>query len=157
MIRRRVGIHLLRAAAAVFVAAVLAAPAIAGDSPQPEQERIERGRTSYRAYCSNCHGDGGRGDGKMAELLKIPPANLTRLDAENGGSFPAERVYRVIDGRDEIRGHGRREMPIWGIGFQDPSRDSDQEEEVRQRILDLVSFIASIQEHGADGGKEAGS
>ncbi|MEE8526862.1 MAG: hypothetical protein V3T72_23250, partial [Thermoanaerobaculia bacterium] len=119
-----------------------------------DQERIDRGRISYRTYCSNCHGDGGRGDGKVADLLKVPPADLSRLSEEHGGSFPADLVYRAIDGREEHRGHGRREMPVWGIGFQDPGRDSDQEEEVRQRILDLVSFIGSIQEHGGDGGGE---
>jgi hypothetical protein len=44
-------------------------------------------------------------------------------------------------------------MPVWGIGFRDPGRDSDQEAEVRQRILDLVAFIASIQEPGAGDGE----
>ena len=37
-------------------------------------------------------------------------------------------------------------MPIWGLSFQDPHRDSDQEGEIRERILDLVAFIESIQE-----------
>lgn len=149
MITRKVGSHLLGAAGAVSVAAFLALGARAGEEPGSEPWRVERGRTSYRTYCSSCHGDAGRGDGKMADLLKLPPADLSRLSEDHGGSFPAERVYRAIDGRDEVRGHGRREMPVWGIGFRDPGRDSDQREEVRQRILDLVSFVASIQEHGA--------
>jgi mono/diheme cytochrome c family protein len=147
MTRRRFGRYRLRALALTCLATMLAAAAVAGDDPA---ERIERGRTGYRTYCSNCHGDGGRGDGKMAEVLRVPPANLIRLAEDNGGSFPADRVFRAIDGRDEIRGHGRREMPVWGIGFRDPGRADDQEEGVRQRILDLVAFLESIQVRGAE-------
>jgi mono/diheme cytochrome c family protein len=140
-------------AMATCLTAVLTVLATAGWAAEDPAERLDRGRTSFRTYCSNCHGDGGRGDGKMAEILRVPPADLTRLAVDDGGAFPSERVYRAIDGRDEVRGHGRREMPVWGIGFRDPGRDSDQEAEVRQRILDLVAFIASIQEPGAGDGE----
>lgn len=106
-------------------------------------ESIARGRTTYRIYCRNCHGKYGKGDGSIADLLKVVPTDLTQLTAING-EFPADLVYQVIDGRQEVKGHGRREMPIWGVVFQE-AKDSDPETQVRERILNLVSFIESIQ------------
>ena len=53
-------------------------------------ERVARGRISFRLYCRSCHGDRATGNGPVAEMLKGPPADLTRLSANNGGKFPAE-------------------------------------------------------------------
>ena len=108
--------------------------------------RVSRGRTSYRLFCRNCHGKEGKGDGPIGEMLKVQPADLTALTENAGGEFPAESVYQTIDGRNDVRGHGSREMPIWGFSFQDPSRLEDQEVEVRERILDLVEFLETLQE-----------
>lgn len=107
--------------------------------------RAARGRTSYRIYCQNCHGKDAKGDGPIAELLKSQPADLTGLAARNDGEFPADEIYETIDGRNEVRAHGSREMPIWGFSFQDPSRDEDQEAEVREKIRDLVAYLLTIQ------------
>lgn len=106
----------------------------------------ERGRQMFRVYCGSCHGAEARGDGPIADILRIPPPDLTTVSQRNGGTFPAEQVHRFIDGREELRAHGNREMPVWGIGLQDLSRDSDQESEVTERIADLVRYLASIQE-----------
>ncbi len=54
----------------------------------------------------------------------------------------------MIDGRTEVKAHGSREMPIWGFSFQDPGRTDDQETEVRERILDLVEYLKTIQVEG---------
>ncbi len=130
--------------AGLLVIAALAGSASA-QSDEPLQDRTVLGALSYRIHCLNCHGSSGTGDGPMAELLKIVPSDLTRLSAEHDGEYPAERVYRVIDGREEIAGHGSRQMPVWGIGFQDLGRDDDQEAAVRDKILDLVSYLRSLQ------------
>jgi len=116
--------------------------AVSKDSPEL---RAARGRTSYRLYCRNCHGKDGKGDGPIAEVLKVPPADLTALSAAHEGLFPEQEVYEAIDGRKDVRGHGSREMPIWGFSFQDPTRTEDQEAEVRERILDLVEYLKSLQ------------
>jgi mono/diheme cytochrome c family protein len=122
--------------------ALLAAapPALAeGDSAV----EVERGELLFRIHCASCHGAAAAGNGPLAEDLRRPPSDLTRLN--DGGAFPAKRVRRAIDGRDEVTGHGSREMPIWGLSFQQGGRDADQEEEVRSRVLDLVEFLRSIQ------------
>ncbi len=109
------------------------------------QERLALGQTSYEVFCHGCHGESGRGDGPLADLLKVVPSDLTRLTEKYGGEFPAEHVARAIDGREDVRGHVPRGMPVWGLGFQSFSRDSNQEEEVQARILDLVTYLRSIQ------------
>ena len=109
-------------------------------------DRISRGELAYRVHCASCHGSGGQGNGALAEQLKVEPADLTRLSRDNQGVFPADRVYSAIDGRREVRGHGPNSMPVWGLTFQTAGRDSDQEKEVRERILDLMSYLESIQE-----------
>lgn len=77
-----------------------------------------KGAWEYRNACAVCHGPHGRGDGGMAGLLSVPPSDLTTLSAQHGGSFPFERVYRIIDGRVPVTGHGTSEMPVWGRTFR---------------------------------------
>jgi hypothetical protein len=79
----------------------------------------------------------------MAHLLLIKPANLTQLSKRNGGKFPFWRVYRVIDGREEVRAHGPRSMPIWGSWLQ---RTEGSDLIVTGRILELVYYLKSIQQ-----------
>lgn len=121
---------------------VLLAPA---SLPAENEDAISSGRVLYQIHCQGCHGKSGRGDGPMAEALETAPSDLTRLSRENDSKFPYDEVFEVIDGREEVRAHGTREMPVWGITFQDPERDSNQEEEVRARIRDLVLYLQTLQ------------
>ncbi len=81
----------------------------------------------------------------MVEVLKVKPADLTRIRERNGGAFPESRIAAIIDGRLEIHGHGPGSMPVWGLTFGESGRDSDQETEVRERIKDLVAYLESVQ------------
>jgi len=127
------------------LAVLLAPPIAAQDQRQPDDESVARGRFIYRVYCLNCHGEAGRGNGVSAPLLKIEPTDLTRLARGNGGEFPTERVYRIIDGREEVRGHSSRGMPIWGLSLQELASDVNQEDEVREKILDVIDYLQSLQ------------
>jgi mono/diheme cytochrome c family protein len=49
------------------------------ESLAQQQEVAEAGRIPYRQYCAVCHGRDGKGQGEMAKLLKVKPADLTRL------------------------------------------------------------------------------
>lgn len=100
-----------------------------------------KGRVTFRLSCASCHGQAATGDGPVAEYLKVPPANLTTLSARNGGEFPAERVRATIDGRETVRGHGSRDMPVWGEVFT----DSHGEDEANAKIDELVAFLRTIQ------------
>jgi hypothetical protein len=84
----------------------------------------------------------------MAKFLTISPSNLTQLTKKTAGRFLFWQVYRVIDGREQIRGHGTREMPIWGARFQTEAGGSDpgSRSQVSGRILSLVFYLQHIQE-----------
>lgn len=128
--------------AAVTLVALAAA---AAPADQANTERVALGRVTYRVYCANCHGAGGEGDGRIADLLTVKPADLTSLAKDNGGEFPADRVREAIDGREEVKGHGMREMPIWGDVFQDSPGEQGAEEKAQTKIDDLVAFLRTIQ------------
>jgi hypothetical protein len=72
------------------------------------------------------------------------PANLTEIAKRNGGQFPTELVFRTIDGRQPVRGHGGPDMPVWGDVFT-RSRDAGDAERVKAVIQSLVEFLDSIQ------------
>lgn len=110
-----------------------------------EDAIIARGRVEYQRSCAVCHGEQGNGNGPMAELLRITrPADLTQIRQRNGGQFPFWRIYRVIDGREEITGHGPRDMPIWGAQYR--MIEKDDEDAVQGRIWQLIYYLQSIQE-----------
>ena len=113
-----------------------------------ETEVIAGGELEYQNHCAICHGVEGKGSGIMAKFLTISPSDLTQIAKKNAGRFSFWQVYRVIDGREEIRGHGTREMPIWGARFQAEARGSDpgSRSQVSGRILSLVFYLQHIQE-----------
>ena len=116
-----------------------------GEEEASSVERIARGRISYRLYCRSCHGEHAKGGGPVAEMLKVPPPDLTQISARNGGEFPEEKIHHMIDGRDEVKGHGNRDMPIWGNAFR-VVEESEDEAMIEEKITRLVYYLRSIQE-----------
>lgn len=114
-------------------------------------EKIDIGKREYEASCTVCHGQKGKGGGSFAELLSLSVPDLTTLSKRNGGVFPFARVYDVIDGREAIKAHGPREMPIWGKHFTvraAPEYDDyryDAEVFARSRILALIDYLNRLQ------------
>jgi hypothetical protein len=114
------------------------------------------GQLEYRTNCATCHGEEGKGDGPMADQLAVKPANLQQISAKSGGKFPADQIYQIIDGRESVRAHGSREMPIWGAAYsaslrsmwgwrENDPEDRDVEAVINGRILSLVYYLQSIQ------------
>lgn len=117
------------------------------------QPSTDFGKREYDSNCAACHGPKGKGDGPFVDLMYLgkPLPDLTTLAKRNNGVFPTARVYEIIDGRQEIKGHGPREMPIWGRDYLEKMSDTfavypyDPEPIVRVRILALVDYIARLQ------------
>ncbi len=116
-------------------------------APAAESGSAPRGRVAYRLYCASCHGSTAEGDGPVAQYLKDRPTDLTKLAGKHGGTFPTEQVRAAIDGRESVvvPEHGPRDMPVWGLSFQDPAKDTNQEAEAQQKIADLIAFLESVQ------------
>jgi cytochrome c len=125
--------------------------AVLGMHPQrglpQEHDVLLNGQREYHYACAVCHGPDGSGSGALATLVRQPPANLTQLRTKNEGQFPFWRVYRMIDGREEVRAHGPRTMPVWGAQFLSQAGGGPLDEElVLGRILSLVYYLESLQE-----------
>jgi mono/diheme cytochrome c family protein len=121
--------------------------AIPGVGLAQEEVVLTNGQREYQAYCATCHGAQGKGDGPMSTILTVVPADLTQLRNKNKGEFPFWRVYKVIDGRDMVRGHGARNMPVWGAHFlSEEGGGYLDEDRVIGRVLALVYYLQSIQE-----------
>lgn len=142
---RRVGIALATLAAllAAFSVPGTAAPQ---NTPEGKFALFNKGSVSYQRYCANCHGAKAKGDGQVARLLTVKPADLTQLAVNNGGEFPTEEVRKVIDGRKGVTGHGMRDMPIWGDVFRDGEEGPEAEAKVDEKISELVAYLEGIQE-----------
>ncbi len=129
--------------ASLAVAAAMLAPAlVAGASAQSYQQTP--GAEVFRTYCASCHGTAARGDGPLASSMTRKPANLTEIAKRNGGQFPTELVFKTIDGRQPVRGHGGPDMPVWGDVFT-RSREAGDADRAQAVIQSLVVFLESIQ------------
>ena len=104
----------------------------------------QTGKLDYKNYCASCHGI----DGEGGKEVDIPGPDLTHLSQRNGGTFPFQEVYEVIDGRKKAAAHERLlSMPLWGVYFQPQGASAGvSEAKVKSRITDLVHYIQRLQE-----------
>lgn len=132
---------------AVATSLLMSLPAIRADA-------MGLGEFEYKNSCTPCHGTAGKGDGPLAEHMKKPPTDLTALQRNNGGVFPVERAYRIIEGVDQVGAHGLRDMPIWGDRFRDRTQKAEDgsfpsERDIRvyarTRILALIEYLSTLQ------------
>lgn len=113
-------------------------------------QEMPYGQAEYLNSCAACHGTRGKGNGPLAETLRVPPSDLTQLEKKNGGEFPYFRVYAVIDGRFVVPGHGGRDMPVWGRQFLGEDvlvyGPNGGEIVTQERIHELAGYIQTLQQ-----------
>lgn len=128
--------------------------AVVGISGRTRAQNIDVGKVEFEFSCASCHGIDGKGDGPVAGSLKAKPADLTVLAKKNGGVFPFDSIFKIIDGREAVASHGTREMPIWGYRFMPrPKITTDYmlapavspEAIVQTRILAVIDYLNRIQ------------
>jgi mono/diheme cytochrome c family protein len=141
-------------ALAVALAAAAGVAQAQGPTERPESPTpvvIAAEEREFLNSCASCHGDDGKGAGFLTRVFGgIDPGDLTLLAAQNGGTFPLERVFAVIDGREEVAAHGPRRMPVWGDRYMTRAMsewgpDELNELRVENRIYALVHYLQSIQ------------
>jgi len=130
-------------------AALACAPSLA-----QAQQSVDVGKQEYVVSCAVCHGENGKGGGPLVDWLKKAPTDLTKLQKNNMGIFPFDKVYRVVDGREDVAAHGPRDMPVWGSTYNREAEwrmgvfvtKDDLDSFVRGRIIALIGYINSLQE-----------
>jgi mono/diheme cytochrome c family protein len=115
--------------AVVSLVGMLIAGCGSGEKPEEEAGSVARGRELFARHgCPVCHGEEGRGDGRIAESQKPPPRNLRDPSAYKQG-YSIEEVARTI------------EKGVAG-GSSMPAYPHLSEEERRM----IASFIAHLRE-----------
>lgn len=135
------------------VPALIAAGLLHVGASRAQTAPVDAGKIEYDAHCVVCHGPQGHGNGELRRFLTVPPSDLSTLARRNGGVFPNQLVWEIIDGRggQAIGPHGPREMPVWGQAYRREAlaqAGTSQQPEwyVRNRIVALLDYLARIQE-----------
>ena len=136
----------------IVLTIIFISPSHAGDIGKLTEtdDLVIEGQKEFQQRCAVCHGEEGRGDGPYSFALVFKPSDLTKLLIANEGHFPFIETYLIIDGRDMIKYHGTRLMPIWGDRYSQETWSSVSPEHastlVRGRIFELLMYIYSIQD-----------
>jgi hypothetical protein len=113
------------------------------------EEHEPSGAEDFAAYCSGCHGVGGKGDGELAGVLAHRPADLTGLAERNGGDFPKLRVMAKIWGYTGVVAGGPL-MPNFGPLLDSPLVPYDsgdgRQTPTPLRLVQLAEYVEGLQE-----------
>ena len=126
----------------LFVTALSALLVAGAPADKPDKDAAAKGRTTFGRYCVSCHGAQARGDGPLAKDLRVPVPDLTTLAARSGGTYPFDRVVRIVTKGSEVRGHGTDDMPAWGAAFR---RTDGIETFVDEAIRNVAQYLWSVQ------------
>ena len=121
---------------------IIAGSCIKGPPEGSRAAQAMRGQEHYVKYCAACHGEDGKG--LDIDSLHRMPADLTRI-TENWrtGKFPVVEVARMIDGRDMVKSHGTRQMPVWGEVFS--TQEHLDETEIKGKLGEIIAYLMTIQ------------
>jgi mono/diheme cytochrome c family protein len=100
------------------------------------------GKDLFVQYCAVCHGKEGKGDGPAAAALKSAPTDLTQISKRNKGTFPDERMMRMLQGQEPVTAHGSQDMPVWGNIFNNMTPNLEMKQ---ARMHGLVQYLEELQ------------
>lgn len=104
------------------------------------------GKELYERFCAGCHGVTGRGDGPVSASFSVEVPDLTLIARRAGGSYPRERIVRIIDGRHILGAHGSRTMPVWGEDFGRLELGNPDAERSTRTVIDrLADYVWLLQ------------
>jgi hypothetical protein len=100
-----------------------------------------------RLYSANCAGVMAATPTEGPATVDFGPVpDLRYLAAHNGGVFARAWVADVIDGRNIVKAHGDRQMPVWGNAFaQLDVANGSAEARTAAKVNDLVDYLAATQ------------
>ena len=134
---------------ALTLTAIVAVPA---DAAPGKTDDFPSGQQLYQDHCATCHGADATGNGPMAQVLKVAPADLTGISIRAGGTFPANQVVEIIRyggnlaGHGTMPGHGTEVMPVWGRVFSEEGGGGKGGGAFSRRaVIELKRYLESIQ------------
>ena len=96
-----------------------------------DQERIDGGKKAYGSSCAKCHGEEGKGDGKMGEKMDPKPTDLT--SAEFQDSVTDQYIlWRIKTGSEGYAGEGKSKMKALSAAGD-------------ERLWELTAFVRSLK------------
>lgn len=110
--------------AMMAAAASTQVPTVSG-SNDPSVVPAERGRAVFAAHCVTCHGDAGKGDGRVARLYSPRPSDLTASSKSDLYKTTIIRKGGAYLGRSMV-------MPAWGNELSEA------------QIQDVVAFLRTL-------------
>lgn len=125
-----------RAPARRYLALCLGAAVFGAAASQAEAQEAERGEAVYRAWCAECHGETGEGDGPSADWMLPPPRDFTgaryKIRTTGSGELPTDAdLHEVI--REGLPG---TTMPGW----------PDLSETEREAVIEYIKSFAPFFE-----------
>ena len=106
----------------------------------------DNGKQMFLQYCSSCHGRTGLGDGPVSRDLTVKVPDLTILARKHRGIYPLAEVIAALDGRRVVRGHGDREMPVWGDKFRSEVEDKKYPElSTLLKAKIIAEYVGTLQ------------
>jgi mono/diheme cytochrome c family protein len=110
----------LLTALATLALALPAATALAGDA--------EKGKVAYTANCLSCHGETGKGDGPVGQVLQPPPRDFTtadfKFDADEDGKPGTDADLKAVISKGAGAFGGNQMMAPWGGVLSDEDIDN---------------------------------
>lgn len=102
------------------------------------------GKVLFNEQCASCHGsDVVAADKSITDTLELMPPDLTRISKRRGvRDFPVAEIARIIDGRILAKAHGPREMPVWGMVYEEGGMDEGQ---IKGKKGELIAYLMSLQ------------
>ena len=110
----------LLTALATLALALPTATALAGDA--------EKGKAAYTANCLSCHGETGKGDGPVGQVLQPPPRDFTtadfKLDTDEDGKPGTDADLKAVISKGAGAFGGNQMMAPWGGVLSDEDIDN---------------------------------
>ena len=115
-------------------------------SPLAWGAEVDQGQKLYLQYCGSCHGKDGRGNGTVTPYLKLKVPDLSLLKKNHKGIYPFNDVMTAIDGSRAVRGHGDRQMPVWGEVFRkEVEKEKYTELTALLKAKVIAEYVATLQ------------